>query len=350
MKRFYNSIQLANCILILTFSFLHQISTAQIIKSQQEEITFKNNSITLAGTLSLPQNKGQHPVIVFIHGDGPEDRTGCGYYNEIWNEFNKIGIACFAWDKPGVGKSSGIFKDYQSYEERASEVIYAIEALKKRKDIDSNTIGLWGISQAGWIMPMVYGQEKIYSIIAISCPSRTVSDASAYATKQDLIAKKVKEIQIDSAMKIFYDVIQLITSKSSYQDYIEFKNKTISTWPIISPFSILQMNEDEYNRLVSTQIPSIDAAPMLKKIKCPVLAIWGDKDKNVPPELSLNDYNTLMKDNKNLTTIMMSNADHLIFQSSGNSKEIKSNSVKLPYAEGYLQKMSEWLKEIKMSN
>src|SRR5690349_813319 len=93
------------------FLVLGVLTTASVLSANAqstEELTFRNDSVLLSGTLSLPSQKGPFPLVIFVHGDGPIDRTSGGYFNEIIVELNKIGVACFSWDKPGVGKSSGV--------------------------------------------------------------------------------------------------------------------------------------------------------------------------------------------------------------------------------------------------
>src|SRR5262249_43995566 len=69
-----------------------------------EDVEFKNGSVTLAGTLSIPPGRPPFPAIVLIHGSGAQMREGAGPWIRF---FNGIGLAVLAYDKRGVGKSTG---------------------------------------------------------------------------------------------------------------------------------------------------------------------------------------------------------------------------------------------------
>jgi hypothetical protein len=59
------------------------------------------------GGLCLPQGSPPYPAVVFIHGSGPVRRDGLTMFPPMWEAFAQRGIGSLAWDKPGVGESSG---------------------------------------------------------------------------------------------------------------------------------------------------------------------------------------------------------------------------------------------------
>ena len=72
-----------------------------------EEITFQSGEFTIVGDLRTPSGTGPFPVILFVHGSGPADRTFFGYYLPIMERMLGAGYAVFSWDKPGTGESTG---------------------------------------------------------------------------------------------------------------------------------------------------------------------------------------------------------------------------------------------------
>ncbi len=119
---------------------------------EQEDIIFSTDNFTLHGVLVKPDSVGPHPAVIFIHGDGPHDRTFSGYFIPIWKKFIDTGYVCMSWDSPGVGNSTGKFSETQRLHERAKIAIAAVEYLKRRTDIDDDRIGFWGFSQAGYVI------------------------------------------------------------------------------------------------------------------------------------------------------------------------------------------------------
>ena len=143
----------------------------------REDVRFTNRDVQLTGTLIAPSVGGRHPAIVLVHGSGAENRA----YMLPWARFLiRHGIAVLGYDKRGVGESTGDWTA-ATYEDLAGDAVAAVEYLKTRHDIDAAQIGLLGISQAGWIMPLAAVRTKdVAFLISISgagvTPAETTID------------------------------------------------------------------------------------------------------------------------------------------------------------------------------
>ena len=137
--------------------------------------------LTLVGDLRLPQGAGPFPAVVFVHGDGSNNRTSGVTYPPIMDRMLRAGYATFAWDKPGTGESTGEIDRSRLQHQRAQIVLDAIEVLHRRPDIDPDWIGMWGISQAGYVMPRVLERGgDVAFMIAVSCPGVPGVEQGAY--------------------------------------------------------------------------------------------------------------------------------------------------------------------------
>ncbi len=140
--------------------------------SEVEEFTFVNDDVTLAGSLYFPPGKGPHPAVVMVHGSGRATRTGAG----TWPFFLlDRGFAVLAYDKRGQGKSGGRYTlaggghdNMPHMKRRSTDIMAAVQALKRRSDIDGAQIGLMGGSQAGWVIPMVAEAGDVAFTITLS--------------------------------------------------------------------------------------------------------------------------------------------------------------------------------------
>src|SRR5207249_1558328 len=135
----------------------------------EERIKFHSASAVLAGTLLIPLTKGPHPAAVFVHGSGEQSRNGfVSIIRFAADHFARHGIASLICDKPGVGESTGHWET-ETLDDLAADALAAHNFLLGRRDIDSEQIGLWGSSQAAWIMPKVAAQSKhVAFIISVS--------------------------------------------------------------------------------------------------------------------------------------------------------------------------------------
>src|SRR3954471_18375871 len=118
---------------------------------------FLNGDTRLAFTLDLPPGKGPFPTIVLGHGSG---RTTRDQLTRLGSRFTQLGFAVLRFDKRGVGESTGTYvfvgtKDSpEVFPQLASDVAAGVRFLRTRPEIKPQQIGLAGISQAGWILPL----------------------------------------------------------------------------------------------------------------------------------------------------------------------------------------------------
>lgn len=136
---------------------------AKKLNFKEEELFFYSKDVKIACTITLPLKKALFPAIYLVNSSGSETREF-----GIWRTFFAAeGFAVFACDKRGVGGSTGDWKTI-GFDEAAADVLNGIEMLKSRKDIDLSKIGLWTISQGGWVVPIVASKSKVIKIIILT--------------------------------------------------------------------------------------------------------------------------------------------------------------------------------------
>jgi dienelactone hydrolase len=151
---------------------------------RQLEVRFRSGAVTLAGTLTLPAGPGPNPAIALLHGSGPTPR---GLVQDYAWFFASRGLAVLAYDKRGAGQSGGSFpgdsvreQDVATY---AGDAIAAVEFLAAQPKVDRARVGLWGVSQAGWIIPVAATRSPLVSFAVVSVgPTVTVGEQVLYAS------------------------------------------------------------------------------------------------------------------------------------------------------------------------
>ena len=127
---------------------------------KHEDVRFSSGDIYLAGTLIRPAKAGKVPIVILVHGSGAENRD----YMLPWARgVVRRGIGVLAYDKRGVGGSSGDWNT-ASFDDLAGDVVAAYDYVKTRPDINASQIGLLGISQAGWVMPLAARRAKDFGL------------------------------------------------------------------------------------------------------------------------------------------------------------------------------------------
>ena len=134
----------------------------------EEDVRFVVEAKELNGILTHPAKEGPHPAIVLLHG---ADRSGASdpYYREHANNLVQSGFAVLRYNGPGWGGQPSEIPGFETLEYRSEEAIAAVKYLQSRSDIRSDTVGLWGFSQGGWICQMA---AAAYAGVAFIIPTK----------------------------------------------------------------------------------------------------------------------------------------------------------------------------------
>ena len=127
--------------------------------TQHTEINFQNTAqhIELGGMLFVPPGEGPFAAVVVIHGSGTSSRNS-RWYLTLTQYLQERGVAVLLPDKRGSEKSQGDWRS-ASFEDLATDTLAAIQYLKDQDTIAISEIGIVGMSQGGWIAPIVATQS-----------------------------------------------------------------------------------------------------------------------------------------------------------------------------------------------
>ena len=219
-----------------------------------EEITFQSGPFKVVGDLRLPDGNGPFPVVLFVHGSGPADRTGSMGYLPIMERMLRAGFATFAWDKPGTGESTGELSEPNLRHKRAQILLDAIKLMKARPDIDPTRIGVWGVSQAGYVIPIALTQTKdIAFVICVSCPGESGKDQTGYQAMAFGLCKDMPKENLAERERLLKELDQN-RSYETYAGYLAYRKNmaglaalvpvSLDPWPV-TPEAAWQANPIE---------------------------------------------------------------------------------------------------------
>jgi len=254
------------------------IAYAARIPIRHEEVRFKNGDVKLAGTLLIPESKGQrHPAIVFTHGGGPALRElfwGLGYL------FAARGFAVLTYDKRGAGESTGNWRE-ASFENLADDAVAAAKLLQSRRDINPRQIGFWGLSQGGWIAPLAaYRFADSAFVIALSGGGLSPADQELFDTEYELRKAGFASSEINDAITFQRLKNDIIVSKDKWEQYskarLTAKDQKWFRFPGVDIRGPERIDDPFWANLQRFYV--YDPAPTLRALKCPLLAIFGELD------------------------------------------------------------------------
>lgn len=294
-----------------------------------EDVTFSNPNanITLAGTLTLPSKEGKFPVVVFISGSGPQNRDEELFDHKpflvIADYLARNGIAALRFDDRGTAESGGTFRGATTAD-FATDVESAIAYLKTRKEVDPNKIGLIGHSEGGIIAPLVASRTNDLKFIVLLAGTGIRGD-KLMLLQQELIlrASGASENCIKKTCETNNELFKMVMkSNNNTKLAANITNKINGIIESDTSFTIPNgMSNDDYISATVKQITDpwiqyflkYDPANALRKTKCAVLAINGDKDLQVPAEVNLNAIKLALEKggNTNVITKQFPDLNHL---------------------------------------
>ena len=330
------------------------------------EVAFENKpaAATFAGTLTLPRGKGPFPCVVMVTGSGPQDRDeallGQRPFFVIADHLTRQGIAVLRYDDRGTAKSTGDFAKATS-DDFAGDALAAVEFLKSRKDVDAKRIGIMGHSEGGLIAPICAGRSKDVAFIVLLAgtglsgaelmpiQSKLLSIASGTpAADAERQAKDAAEVfALVVAGKSDAEVKQGIRAVARRQLKAGSETKDLSGDALEKKLD--QIVADQSGELLSPWFKRflvMDPRKNLEQVKCPVLAVNGDKDLQVPSKENLPRIEKALKDsgNKDVTIVEFPGLNHL-FQNCKTGSPAEYAEIEETFAPVALEAVTGWIRK-----
>lgn len=328
----------------------------------QEDITFENPEarIKLAGTLTLPAREGKFPAVVLISGSGAQNRDeeilGHKPFLVIADYLTRHGIAVLRFDDRGTHRSQGNFATATS-EDFSIDAESAITYLKTRKEINPRQIGLAGHSEGGLVAPMVAARSKdVAFMVLLAAPAMQLDTLLLLQQVTLYRILKFPEVKIQKSRKILAGALKIATNsthpatlRSELTSYIRANPDSLSI------FGTKKMTLEEAQNLMinllsspwSRYILTYDPIPALEKATCPILALNGEKDYQVPPKENLAGVAaaTQKSGNRNVKIVELASLNHL-FQECKTGSNDEYQRITETFSPVALKEMSDWIIQI----
>lgn len=228
-----------------------------------EPVRFESRGTSLSGDIHLPADSPAIGVVV-VHGSGPEPRS-----TDLARRFAADGVAVLTYDKRGVGESGGKYEgtyniSWENLHLLADDAVAAVQALAAHPRLRGRKIGMFGVSQAGWIIPIAASRDRRIGFFALwSGPVCRVSDELEYG--------------ISSA--------KTIAAESS-----------AATREGSAPYPVEQIRS--YIAEIRAEGTDVDPRTSLRKLDIPGLWLFGGQDHQMPTALSSRQLAEMIEEGK----------------------------------------------------
>ena len=248
----------------------------------ERDVTVRNGAVSLAGTFTLPSGVSRPPVAVLVTGSGPHDRneevTGFKVFEELAHALARGGVATLRLDDRGVGESTGDFSSATTGD-FASDAAAAVRFLRTVPEVDARRVGLIGHSEGGMVAA---ADPEVAFVVMLAGPGRQMDELLIAQSELINRAEGQPEQKVQQALAVLRHALALVKSG---KDLSSMENE-LETCDGCSPDTAKAVRARMENAWFRALI-SYDPQSALRKVRCPVLAMNGSLDLQVPSRLNL---------------------------------------------------------------
>ncbi|MFK8102621.1 MAG: CocE/NonD family hydrolase [Saprospiraceae bacterium] len=349
------------------FSFCFLVGQTSFGQTDQKIATpfeFQFEEKTLRGLIEKPKDKKSTAIIILIPGYGKTNFVEGQWFSRLRDQLVATGLTVCFWDKMGCGNSDGVFNAQQPVENSAEEAIAAIRAIQTLNLPASNKIGLWGISRAGWICPLINAQFPIDFWISVS--GTDDQENFGYLLAENLKIAGKQETEVEVLAQAWKEGHQLFCTQANFETYLKaikplsqdstsrklfgYKNETKITDAAREAYTLNQKtytSKGHFDEESGLWVYLKDFDKILLEIKCPVLALFGANDSQVDWQKTKKLYEqTIGLDaNSILTTKVFPQCNHSLQKCITCAYQEDLSASNWDACNGYYATMKAWLKD-----
>jgi pimeloyl-ACP methyl ester carboxylesterase len=325
-----------------------------------EEVTFNNQDVTLAGTLTIPEGVGPFPAVVLLTGSGPQNRDEEIFdHRPFWviaDHLSRNGIAVLRYDDRGVGGSTGNLMQ-STTADFADDALAAVALLRERREIAVDRIGLLGHSEGAMVAPIAASRsEDIAFVVLLAAPGVRITDLLALQTEYVVRAAGRPEEAVEEYVETSRQLMAAATADESPAEKRAEIRRLVMRQNELAPEE-QRARGDALEQLIEASVAQMtalwyqhflryDPTDALAGVKVPVLALNGELDLQVISTQNLPALQAALMaaGNKDVTTRSMPSLNHM-FQHAETGSIEEYGAIDETISPEVLDIITEWIRE-----
>ena len=251
---------------------------------------------------------GSSQLILMYPGSGPSDRHNDILFPPIREAFLAAGWAVAAFDKRGVGGSSGDWTA-ADIKTQAADAMACLRACAI--EVSPTTAGLFGHSQGGWVVLEAGADHAgVDFVITNSGPGVSPRDQELFATRQRFRAKGRDEQDIDVIVAVMAEMFDLAVAKIGWADaaaWMVDPRRADSVRDLTGSGAFVPTDERLWR--LAGNIIDYDPRLAMRRLSVPVLAVFGGDDAVVPVMASVESFRSHVRPDL-LQVAVVAGGDH----------------------------------------
>ncbi len=338
--------------------------TMEEIPYTVSEISIAGEDVSLAGTLTIPEGAGPFPAVILFTGSGLQDRDenvmGFRVFGELADHLTRSGIAVLRCDDRGFGGSVGDI-DHLTDSVFACDAALMLDYMLAQPDVDPGRIGILGHSEGSTVAFITadWKPEDVTFIVSMAGPS--ISGYEVLLGQIETLCRQagLPEQEIARNVETQRKVMDIILAGDDHSGLDElFRFETLASLEDLSEEELAGLGDiDVYvDYVVAQSIAQVesewflnflrhDPADEISAVSCPVLALYGSLDIQVPPERNLESMQMALSDNSLASVIVIDGANHL-FQAAVSGSVEEYAVLEPEFIDGFESTVSDWILDV----
>jgi dienelactone hydrolase len=314
--------------------------TARRIEIRRDrDVRISSGAAELGATYTVPaQGRGPFPAVVLLTGSGP----GARFRGDIVTWFASRGFAVLTWDKRGGGSSTGDFVT-ANFDTLAADALAAIRFLRAQPEVRADRVGLWAISQGGWVAALVAARDPRLAFAVLHAGPSVTPAAQGEDELRGRMAERnasPEDTETAFAYQRLYNAVLTGVRPRAELDSTYRSLRARGYRYAFSPTAA----ETPAGRWYSG-VANFDPKPFWAATRVPVLAFFGENDPLVPAETNVEGFRAAFAaDPARLEIVILPRADHRMEIAEGRTN--RGFAVTPGYVPGYWPRMAAWLDRI----
>ena len=317
-----------------------------------EDVTYDNpqaEGVTLAGTLTIPEGEGPFPAAILISGSGPQDRNETVFGHQpflvLSDYLTRHGIAVLRYDDRGINESTGDYSEATSAD-FATDANAAFAYLLSRPEIDHDAIGFVGHSEGGMIGPIAINDNaRVAFMVMLAGPGTPAMQIIESQNRLIAQSQGASEEEINKSVELSMMISRAAAESTSAED-AEARIRAILTPEVLAEHGVDESRVESAVAQSSTPwtryFLRYDPADFMGAVRCPVLAINGSLDRQVPADENLDGLRELLRDHDDVTIMKLDGLNHM-FQHATTGALGEYNDIEETFAPDAMKLIADWI-------